>query len=140
MNMNKKVWRFLVAILLCFSLSGCNGNEDLKTKRETLLSEIEQLEIEKQNVKAEITQAKEENGTAKYVVTFKIKQSHITLDIKEHIKDNMNAIMLDVPVDKEYFDMLSIGDVIEDDFRMGSLIMHGSFGNWVITVENKTIE
>lgn len=138
--MNRKVWRFLVAILLCFSLSGCNGNEDLEIKKENLLSEIEQLEIEKQDVKAEISQAKEENGTAKYVVTFKIKQSHITLDIKEHIKDNMNAIMLDVPVDKEYYDMLSIGDVIEDEFRMGSLIMHGSFGNWVITVENKTIE
>lgn len=136
----KRIILTIVSAFLILSLFGCINDESLELEKETLLSEIDQLEIEKQDVKAEISQAKEENGTAKYVVTFKIKQSHITLDIKEHIKDNMNAIMLDVPVDKEYYDMLSIGDVIDDEFRMGSLIMHGSFGNWVITVENKTIE
>lgn len=135
----KKYLIFLTTVLLCFSLSGCYNNNSLALERENLLSEIEHLKAEKENVKSEIAQTKEEKGTAKYVVTFKIKQTHITLDIGEHIKDSMNEITLEVPVDKEYYDMLSVGDVINDEFRMGSLIMRGSFGNWKITVENKTI-
>ena len=45
-----------------------------------------------------------------------------------------------ISVDKDYYDSVNIGDTITDDFRMGSLIMKGSFGNWDITVENKEIQ
>lgn len=75
----------------------------------------------------------------KYVVTFRIKQSHFTLDIGEHIKDSMNEITIEIPVDKEYYDSVSVGDTVNDDFRVGSLIMHGSFGNWKVTVDKKEI-
>ena len=43
-------------------------------------------------------------------------------------------------VDKEYYDSIKVGDVIDDSFRMGSFIFKGSFGNWNITVEDKCIQ
>lgn len=91
-------------------------------------------------IENEIIDAKVENGTAKYIITFRIKQTHFTLDIGEHLKDSMNEITIDIPVDKEYYDSLSVGDIINDEFRMGSLIMHGSFGNWKVVVDNKAIK
>ena len=98
------------------------------------------LKEQKSAIEAEIVSAKEENGTATYVVTFRIKQSHFTLDIGEHLKDSMNEITFEVPVDKAYYDSVSVGDTINDDFRMGSLIMHGSFGNWKVTIEKKEVQ
>lgn len=48
-------------------------------------------------------------------------------------------IMMQVPVDKEYYDSVEVGDKIDDSFRMGSLIMKGSFGSWKVTVDDKEI-
>jgi hypothetical protein len=81
-----------------------------------------------------------ENGTAKYIITLNIKQSHFTLDLSQHLKDEMNDISIQLPVDKEYYDSVKVGDTIADDFRIGSLIMCGSFGNWDVTVEDKCIQ
>ena len=72
-----------------------------------------------------------------YIITFEIKQSHFSLDITEHVKDSVNALTFEVPVDKEYYDSLSVGSVISDKFRMGSFIMKGSIGKWKIKVINK---
>lgn len=132
----------VVAIFLVFfMLAGCSqNNEYLKQEREQLRSEITDLNQQKSDIEAEITDIKEEKGIATYVVTFRIKQTHITLDIGEHIKGSMNEIIFDVAVDKEYYDSVSVGDTIKDDFRMGSLVMHGSFGNWKVSVDNKEIK
>lgn len=81
-----------------------------------------------------------EKGLEKYIVTFEIKQKHYSLDIGQHLKDNINAITIQIPVDKDYYNQINIGDTIADDFRMGSLVMSGSFGSWNITVQNKEIK
>lgn len=78
-------------------------------------------------------------GAEKYIVTFTIRQTHFTLNPFEHMKDNMNKIEFEVPVDKEYYDSVTINQVINDDFRFGSLVMHGSFGNWKVTISDKQI-
>ena len=52
---------------------------------------------------------------------------------------NTKVLSIQIPVDKEYFDSVNVGDVIDDRFRMGSLIFKGSFGSWDITVEDKQI-
>ena len=132
---------FAIAIASLFMLSGCAQNDKhLEQRCDSLRAEISDLEAQKKAVEAEIADAKEENGTAKYVITFCIRQSHFTLDINEHIKDAMNEITPEVPVDKEYYDTVSVGDVLSDDFRMGSLIMRGSFGSWKVTVKEKHIK
>ena len=61
------------------------------------------------------------------------------MDITKHIKDAMNAIEIEIPVDKEYYDNVDVGDTINNDFRVGSMVMKGSFGSWDVTVKGKDI-
>lgn len=117
-----------------------NNIVQLEEEINVLETEIATLETERDTLVNEIADIKIENGTAKYIITFNIKQSHFTLDIGQHLKDEMNDISIQIPVDKEYYDKVEVGDVIADDFRMGSLIFKGSFGNWDITVEDKCIQ
>lgn len=121
---------FATAVLVICALASCS-----KTKNHDVATTDDQNPI----AESWIVDKEGENGIAMYVITFRIKQSHFTLDIGEHIKDAMNEITFDVPVDKEYYDSLSAGDVINNDFRVGSLIMHGSFGNWKVTVDQKEV-
>ena len=140
--MKKKILTtLLVGGMMTTMLTGCGDNREyLNEEIDGLKVEISELENQRDLLKSEIVDIKVENGTAKYIVTFNIKQNHFTLDLSEHMKDEMNDISIQIPVDKDYYDSVNIGDTIADDFRMGSLIMKGSFGNWDVTVENKEIQ
>ena len=138
--MNKFFAIIIGMSMILAALTGCSESDEyLEQKCEELRTEIVALQEQKATIETEIIDAKETNGTAKYVVTFRIKQSHFTLDIGEHIKDAMNEITIEIPVDKEYYDSVAVGNTVNDDFRVGSLIMHGSFGNWKVTVEKKEV-
>ena len=133
-----KKYAIVLIAMIAITLSGCSKtvtNEDV-AKME---SEIAQLEAERDRLNEEILDAKIDNNLAKYVITFNIKQTHFTLDIGEHLKDAMNDISIEIPVDKEYYDSVEVGDTIDDSFRVGSFIWKGSFGNWKVTVESKNI-
>ena len=136
-----KKYVIVLIATIAIILSGCSKtgtvtNEDIAK----IESEIAQLEAERDQLNEEILNTKIDNGLAKYVITFNIKQSHFTLDLGEHLKDAMNDISIEIPVDKEYYDSVEVGDVIDDSFRMGSFIWKGSFGNWKVTVESKGIQ
>ena len=143
----KKLIALILIIVTCISLTACMSQEDqlnmeiteLEAKVSSLRQEQYDLQKENDSLKTEIIDTKVYNGTAKYVITFNIKQTHFTLDLSQHMKDAMNDISIQIPVDKEYYDSVRIGDVINDSFRMGSFIMKGSFGNWKVTVEDKEI-
>ena len=142
--MFKRLFCLLLAIIICLSFVACKSNEEYMNETITELeeelfyleSEVLALEAMKEILQSEITDMKVENGTAKYVVTFNIRQKHFTLDIGQHLKDEMNELSIQIPVDKEYYDSIEVGDTIADDFRMGSLIFKGSFGNWDISSFN----
>lgn len=76
----------------------------------------------------------------KYILRLRLKQSHFSLSIKKHIKDAANAIEFEIPVDKEYFDSVEKGTEIVDDFRFGSFLLYGSFGDWEMTVKDKIVK
>ena len=125
-----KKYVIVLIATIAIILSGCSKtgtvtNEDIAK----LESEIAQLEAERDRLNEGILNIKIDNGLAKYVITFNIKQSHFSLDLGEHLKDAMNDISIEIPVDKEYYDSVEVGDVIDDSFRMGSFIWKGSFGN-----------
>ena len=127
--------KYIVVLIamMAITLSGCS-------KTETVTNEdVAKLEAERDQLNEEILNTKIDNGLAKYVITFNIKQTHFTLDIGEHLKDAMNDISIEIPVDKEYYDSVEVGDTIDDSFRVGSFIWKGSFGNWKVTVESKDI-
>ena len=135
--------KYIIAliVIIAVTLSGCSETETVTNEDIAKLeSEIAQLEAERDRLNEEILNTKIDNGLAKYVITFNIKQSHFTLDLGEHLKDAMNDISIEIPVDKEYYDSVEVGDVIDDSFRMGSFIWKGSFGNWKVTVESKGIQ
>ena len=134
--------KYIVVLLMVVSvtLSGCSKSETVTNEDVAKLeSEIVQLEAERDQLNEEILNTKIDNGLAKYVITFNIKQTHFTLDLGEHLKDAMNDISIEIPVDKEYYDSVEIGDTIDDSFRVGSFIWKGSFGNWKVTVESKDV-
>ena len=137
----KGVTVVLMFIILCSVFTGCADEEAmLNSDLVSLRTEVANLKAERDNLKKEVVNIKIENNIAKYVLTLTIKQSHFTLDLSQHLKDSMNELEIQIPVDKEYFDSLEVGDTIADDFRMGSFIFCGSFGNWDITVKDKTIQ
>lgn len=134
--------KYIIAliVMIAVTLSGCSKTETVTNEDVAKLEfEIAQLEAERDRLNEEILNTKIDNGLAKYVITFNIKQTHFTLDLGEHLKDTMNDISIEIPVDKEYYDSVEVGDVIDDSFRMGSFIWKGSFGNWKVTVESKDI-
>ena len=140
MMIKKNLLLISMGIVIAMGTMGCGANEEtLSNRSKELQAEIQELEIQKENLENQIVDIKEEKGIAKYVVTFEIKQSHFSLDITKHIKDAMNAIEIEIPVDKEYYDNVDVGDTINDDFRVGSLVMKGSFGSWDVTVKGKDI-
>ena len=135
-----KKYAIVLIAMIAITLSGYSKTETV-TNEDTakLESEIAQLEAERDRLNKEILDAKIDNNLAKYVIAFNIKQTHFTLDIGEHLKDAMNDISIEIPVDKEYYDSVEVGDTIDDSFRVGSFIWKGSFGNWKVTVESKDI-
>ena len=134
--------KYIIAliVIIAITLSGCSKTETVMNEDVAKLeSEIAQLEAERDRLNEEILDTKIDNNLAKYVITFNVKQTHFTLDIGEHLKDAMNDISIEIPVDKEYYDSVEVGDTIDDSFRVGSFIWKGSFGNWKVTVESKDI-
>ena len=104
----------------------------LNNSKTSLLKQIHDLQIQKS--------AYETGREIKYIVKFRIKQSTFTLDVGEHIKNGMNAIELELPVNKSFYDKVSIGTEISNSFKMGSLLFNGDFSNLHMTVTGKRIE
>lgn len=101
----------------------------LKSEYDVLSSLVSQTQI---------NTAPEENK--RYIMTLKIKQSHVSLNVKDHVKDSMNAIELDIAVDKEYYDSYEEGDEILSEFRSGSFVTSGKLGSWKVTLKDKRVE
>ena len=75
-----------------------------------------------------------------YILKLKLRQSHFSLSLTKHLKDAMNAIEFEIPVDKDYYNSVSEGTEIVDNFRTASLILSGSFGSWKMSVVSKYIK
>lgn len=134
----------MLGMVLAFT--GCSKSEmneaqilQQETKITELNTKIAELEKQKTELDAVVIDEKIEKGVARYIVTLHIKQSHVTLSLKTYAKDKLNAIDVEVPVDKEFYDSVEIDTVIDDSFRTGSMILNGSFGSWDITVAKKEI-
>lgn len=141
--MKKRILSVILVAVLQFSLAACGEQEQV----DFLNRQIAELQTQKSSLEVEITdlenmvaEKKEEKGTAKYILTLEIKQTHFTLKISEHLKDSMNAIEIQIPVDKEYYDSVEVGQNIADEFRMGSFVFRGTFGNFKVSVIKKEIQ
>ena len=144
--MHKKLFSLVAACIIFFTACG-SETSSLKVQKETLekqISELEEeisaLERDKSSIENYILELREENNIPKYIVTFEIGQSHVTLDIGDLLKDELNTTELEVMVSKEYYDAIEVGTVVNNDVRVGSLALKGSFGSWRIEIINKRVE
>jgi hypothetical protein len=137
----------IFALLSCTTEEGLKDRiQVLKEQRDTLSSEVLTLESTKNNLVTSITELKRDESVLKayadgetvlYLVKFKLKQSHVSLDIGKHIKDAANAVEFEWPVSKTFYDKVNVGDNVLEEFRGGSFLVEGSIGNWKITVQDK---
>lgn len=108
-----------------------NDVEQLLHRRETLTREVSVLEQVKSGKRMV------------YVLSLKLRQERTGLDvfdIEGHIKDKMNESFMDMPVDKNFYETVSVNQVISKEFRYGSLLIGGSASNMVVTVVNKYVK
>jgi len=122
--------------------------ERLKNERTTLQQEVQNLSSLKNSKQKEIASLNEKlkelniynsGKTPHYILKIRLKQSRVSLDIGKHIKDSMNAIEFELPVDKDFYNSVSVGTKITDEFRIGSFILNGSFSSWDMTVIGKDV-
>lgn len=131
----------LSVLIICGCLCGCADDAvTLSEQKEEIQSQINELSKEKELLESTIIKKKTDLGIEKYIVEFEIKQSHITFDISEHLKDSLNKLELQVVVDKEYYDSVTVGEEVASELRVGSALMKGSFGSWKVRIKNKWVE
>lgn len=145
----------IINILISILLGIKNSKYKILSEDDTKYIEtIKQLKQEQNDLNIQISNQNEEltkinnqiaqqnkilEGNAKYIMKINISQSHFTLDVKEHLKDAMNDIDIYIEVSEEFYNKYNVGDTIADDFRVGSAIFKGSFGNWKVKVTEKEI-
>jgi conjugal transfer/entry exclusion protein len=104
---------------------------DLRFEKNRLGKDVSELDKELDHKKALV------EDRVVYLVTIELKQSHFSINPLKHIKDSMNAVEFQFPTNKEYYDSLSVGEKVLEEFRSGSFLMEGSFGDWNVTVLKK---
>lgn len=143
----------LTAVTIIPLLYGCGADINAETQAENEWQDDDQTVFEayvheraeqirseeKEKEERELLASTNPTGEEKYLVTFELKQSHFTLDLDEHVKDAMNKLELQIPVDRDYYYSIEVGDKIVDDFRWGSLVVRSSLGKWKITVKDKEV-
>lgn len=145
------------AFILLFVIlsSGCESKQDIKenidslrSQRTSLETEIQTLSSQESTKQTEIASLNEKlkdlhiydsGKTPQYILKIHLKQTHVSLSIKKYINDQMNAIDFELPVDKDFYNSVSVGTNIVDNFRVGSFVLYGSMGSWDMTVSGKEI-
>ncbi len=141
--------------MLAVVLSSCESQQDvqndierLKNERTTIQQEVQNLSTSKSNKQKEIALLDEKlkelkiynsGRTPHYILKIRLKQSRVSLDMGKHMKDAINAIEFELPVDKDFYNNVSVGTKITHEFRIGSFILNGSFSSWDMTVEGKVV-
>ncbi len=125
--MKNSIYLLLIGTIL---FTSCGNNAEVQALKQENAALSEQLKAMKANGFA---------NAPKYILKIRLKQSHFSLSIKKHIKDAVNAVEFELPVDKEFFDSVSEGTELIDKFRFGSFVLYGSFGDWEMTVKEKEV-
>ena len=121
----------IIITFAVFVLFSCGNNEELENLKKENAALAAQVKALKEGANAK---------GPKYMLKLRLKQSHLSLSIKKHIKDAVNAVEFELPVDQEFYDSVSEGTEIIDKFRFGSMVLYGTLGDWEMTVKQKYIK
>jgi len=150
---NKIKFFACIIVLVLIFLSSCQPSDekvnDNRQINKELLSKKSALTHDIENQKSVLSELKEEQDfinkivsldSPRYILTLELKQSHVSLDLGKHMKDEMNKIQFQMPVDQIFYKSVKVGDNLVDEFRSGSFVMDGSFGSWKMKVIKKEIK
>jgi uncharacterized coiled-coil protein SlyX len=137
--------KFLFLFVIAFMFIGCRPKDEVLEER---IAELEQtIDNKKEEINSLNSKIKKLNSEAisiaenkemvYYIVTFEARQTHFSLDLSEHLKDAANAYTFQVPVDKDFYNSVSVGQEFTRDFRAGSMLLRGTFGSNKITIVGK---
>lgn len=73
------------------------------------------------------------------MLTLEVYESTFTLNPLTHIKNHMNKAIFQIPTTKEFFDKSKEGEKLLDDFKYGSMLIKGSFSNFIVKVVKKEV-
>ena len=129
--------------LQCETHHNCSYDSDESTTffeddLDSLILNYECVSKENTLLKKELSYYKD-GKTPSYIITFKLKQSRLSLDLEKHAKDALNAITFNMSVSEEFYKSVNIGTNVVNNFRTGSFIVNGDFGKWKMRVINKQI-
>ena len=150
--------KFILILLTVIAFTACD--EARMKERADLKAEIGNLRYERDNLTRSVSNLREtKTGLTKevselrteklaftsghepvYLLTLEIKQSTFTLNIAEHAKNAMNAITLQIPVSYTFYNKVSIGQNISEEFKYGSLILNGDFSQLKVKVKDKEVK
>ncbi|MCI8640526.1 MAG: hypothetical protein HFJ59_01435 [Clostridia bacterium] len=133
----KRFTLIMVLLISIMLLAGC-GNSNLEAEKNHLQSEIDTLQAEVDTLE-KIRDGLIQEDDIVYVIELQISQSHYTVDLNEHMKDLLNKITIPIQVSKEYYFSVKEGEILKNEFRVGSLIFKNSSGSWDIKVTSKEI-
>ncbi len=145
---------FFIPIFLLFSCkeTKCDVQKDidsLKMERASLQSEVQNAINQKATLTTQLSTLNQDVNVKKaisegkrpiYILEVNLRQVSYSLSIRKQFRDAVNSTDFELPVDQDFYSSLNIGDDIQDNFRVGSLIFKGSFGSWRIKVNGKRIE
>ena len=133
--MKQKIFAFTILFICAVLIYPFCVNAEINLNQQR----VQQSTTQKVVTKHSKPQAK--NTNVMYVVKFKIHQTTYSLSLGEYIKNKMNDLEFEVPVDKAYYDKCKVGDLINDPkLKMGSLIMNGDFSQLKIYISGKSIK
>ncbi len=148
--------KITILALLAILLSSCNNYKEEQVKYDELKNRYDNLEqeynalhsanlnLENRNnqVSKEVAlkTAKVQDKKVHYVLKLSLRQVSYSLSIGKQLRDVANTVYFEVPVDEDFYNHVHVGDNIQDNFRFGSLILGGSFGDWRIKVKDKRTE
>lgn len=150
--------KFILIILTVITFTACDEarmkeRADLKVEisnliyeRNNLTKSVLNLRETKTGLTKEVSELRTEKSALNsgyepvYLLTLEIKQSTFTLNLAEHAKNAMNAITLQIPVSYTFYNKISIGQNISEEFKYGSLILNGDFSKLKVKVKDKEVK
>lgn len=115
-------------------------NSILRTERMELEKDILQMSPKRDKLQLELIRLQKHKQYINtiHILKIKIHQTTYTLSITEHIKNKINDIEFEIPVDKDLYDNIQINqELTNSEFKMGSLLRDLDLSKLKITVIGK---
>lgn len=144
-----RVISFLLFSLIFFSCED-SSEKNLRLKKENKELEIKNFSLSRKNRSLEaqnLTLEKNlnekkiylEGETPKYLITLKIIQPSIALNIREHVKNSLNSFEITIETTREFYNRVKIGDKLNKKFKSESFWINGNVEHLVIKIKDKKV-